>query len=701
MPLLSEIKTRDKCPNCDADLTNSPEGDSSDFCYKCRFPLLIVANKYRLMHKLTEGGFAILYAAEHIHLERDARRVIKVIKPEYLSNENMRARFVREVQVTSALSQRNNHIVRIYDDFGEINNLGYFYVMEHLEGKPLNDMLDAAQGILSLELCYHLFLQLCDAMREAHNASIVHRDLKPHNIYIIEQGRDSHFLKVIDFGIAKPIGNQPDQVQVTQGILGTPAYMSPEQCVNRNVSAASDIYAMGIILYELLTGETPFVPRDPAKQENLSVMEIMSAHLNTSPPPLHSKMPPNRLIPWEMEGVIQRALAKRPDERFQNVEEMEKAFLQTLPDTRHPGTYLTGMHILPELTPRTPAIAPQVYSAQPALSYPGDTMREIPVVQGEYVSSPGFFHDMPSPVQNPSYPLYGQLSPYPPLVTGYSPTDDFDSFGDSKATEVAVETVSSLAHRDPAYREQINFNQMPPGHFSPAPPPAFSLPPSAEASFSSMSPIVPMATPKQPTDRDFRRKVIEIDRRQEPQRNVPSASPPTGSPLPNTGISSESNVNPSRIPLVERNPIPAIQRASDSLLPAIAGTLTPTPYLGPEFSEPTPYNPSLTGINRPQPRTTMRTALRQNSLQRKPSVQWIVFFVLLVILGFTLYATRHTWQPLLQKNTPPPPRVPNSSKLDLPTPPSSRLGTVQPTPSSTRSDNPPPARRKTTKDDDL
>lgn len=669
MPLISEIKTWDKCPNCDADLTSSPEGESSDFCYKCRFPLLIVANKYRLVNKLTEGGFAILYSAEHIHLERDARRVIKVIKPEYLSNENMRARFVREVQVTSALSQRNNHIVRIYDDFGEINNLGYFYVMEHLEGKPLNEMLDQAQGVLALELCYHLFLQLCDAMREAHNASIVHRDLKPHNIYIIEQGRDSHFLKVIDFGIAKPIGNQPDQVQVTQGILGTPAYMSPEQCVNRNVSAASDIYAMGIILYELLTGETPFVPRDPAKQENLSVMEIMSAHLNTPPPPLRSKLPPNRMVPWEMEGVIQRALAKRPDERFQNVEEMEKAFLQALPEARQPGTYLTGMHILPEFTTRTPPQAPQLYTAQPGPAYPGDTMREIPVVQGEYVPSPASYFQDHAPIMGRDYPLspYPQFNPYQPAVNGFSPTDGYNSFEDGKATEVAVETVSSFMQRDQGLREQVNLQQMPPGHFP--------GPPSVESSFSGLSPLTPTASVKAPTDRDFRRKVIEIDRRQEPQRNIPPVSTSTGNVFSRTGNSgsSEHNPNPMRTPLVERNPIPSVQRASDSFLPSVPGSFVPS-TAGSDLFDSNPYTSNTLSGNR-QPRTTMRTALKQPTPRYKTYILWVVFLVLLAVLAAIVYKNRQILQTWWQSKPSSPSQSPHSSRLDLPTPPSTKTRT--------------------------
>lgn len=335
-------KNRENCPSCGKDLRAMLVDDAiPDFCLKCRFPLMLIANKYRLIRKFDEGGFAIIYEAEHIHLTRDPKRVIKVIKPEFLTNESLTSRFFREVQVTSALSQRNNHIVRIYDDFGEVPNLGYFYVMEFLEGQPLNDVLDNVDGLLPLDLCYRLFLQLCDAMQAAHLEQIVHRDLKPHNLFIIQQGRESHFLKVIDFGIAKPVGQQRKATQVTQGILGTPAYMAPEQCINKDIGEATDIYAMGCILYELLTGETPFVPRDPAEQEKISVMEIMSAHLNQPPAPMHTKLKPGRTIPPALEQVVQKALAKKAADRYASVEEFEQAFLYALPDATRPGSYLS------------------------------------------------------------------------------------------------------------------------------------------------------------------------------------------------------------------------------------------------------------------------------------------------------------------------------------------------------------------------
>ena len=676
---MTNPKTWDTCPNCGHDLRSAPEGENTDFCQKCRFPLMVVANKYRLVNKFTEGGFAILYSAEHIHLERDARRVIKVIKPEYLSNENMRTRFVREVQVTSALSQRNNHIVRIYDDFGEIDNLGYFYVMEFLEGQPLNEMLDQVNGLLPLELCYHLFLQLCDAMREAHKASIVHRDLKPHNIFIIEQGRDSHFLKVIDFGIAKPVGNQADQAQVTQGILGTPAYMSPEQCVNRNVSARSDIYAMGIILYELLTGETPFVPRDPAKQEELSVMEIMTAHLNTKPPPIQSKSPLQRTIPWAMEAVIQRSLAKRPEERFGSVEEMEQAFLQALPESQQPGNYLTGLHKVPDLTPRTP---PPFTMQPPVPEDAGETVLEMPRMQDIPTNlSPNSHSDSISSANPSHFNLADER--LPSMFVTHEPqhvppeskqTAAYGYFEDTGATEVAVETVSAMMQRNQALREEVDLGAMPPGHFPSNPPQPSYVP--THTPLPTTGP--PVASPS-PTARDFSRKVIEIDRRQEPQRNIPLSTPhPMASPFYANGQNPSSSGHPSHAPgqraWVERNPVPAVQRASNPMLPA--------PSTASMSGEQASY--SYESGSQRQQRTSMRSALKEPARPKRQGLKLFVFIVLMLGFGVLAYTTQSQWIPLIlgEKSQS---KGKKNKNMALPRPPRSR--DLSPTTNSNKSSN--------------
>ncbi|MCA8963220.1 MAG: serine/threonine protein kinase, partial [Planctomycetes bacterium] len=171
---------------------------------------------------------------------------------------------------TAAISQRNEHIVRVYDDFGKVPGLGHYYVMEYLEGYPLDDLIISPEGLPSIEDTFHIMLQLCEALSTAHEANVIHRDLKPDNIFIIQRGNDPMFVKVMDFGIAKT-KSQKITESAEKGI-GTPLYMSPEQFLWKAVDHRTDIYMMGLILYELLTGETPFVT--PEQYETITFIEL-------------------------------------------------------------------------------------------------------------------------------------------------------------------------------------------------------------------------------------------------------------------------------------------------------------------------------------------------------------------------------------------------------------------------------------------
>ncbi len=319
------------CPNCRTSLIKQfqslDEGEELSFCLKCRFPLMLVAGKYRFHRLIAEGGFGTLYLAIHEGLERDPERVIKILKPEVFKIPNMLQRFQREVQLTSSLSQLNEHIVRIYDDFGEIPNLGHFYVMEYLDGYPLTKLLRQSQKPLSLNLIMHIFYQLCDAMIAAHNEGIVHRDLKPDNLFIVHRQQVRYFLKVLDFGIAKPLDNEMFQSNpITQSTLGTPLYMSPEQCSGQKIDHRADIYSMGIILYEMLTGQTPFYQQASTGQ----LYSIFQAHLSEEPEPPSSRRP-ELDIPQELDDIVLKCLAKSPEERFFSVNELQMALQQLFP----------------------------------------------------------------------------------------------------------------------------------------------------------------------------------------------------------------------------------------------------------------------------------------------------------------------------------------------------------------------------------
>jgi serine/threonine-protein kinase len=159
--------------------------------------VLLFAGKYRLSSLLGEGGFGKVYLARHLHLKRNAERVIKIIKIDKIAHPSMEERFYREVQVTSDLSQRNEHIVRIFDDFGEVPQLGHFYVMEYLQGEPLANYTLEPKQLAPLEWIMDTFGQLCEAMQAAHEEGIIHRDLKPDNILLVERNKKSNFVKIL------------------------------------------------------------------------------------------------------------------------------------------------------------------------------------------------------------------------------------------------------------------------------------------------------------------------------------------------------------------------------------------------------------------------------------------------------------------------------------------------------------------------
>ncbi|MCB9640089.1 MAG: protein kinase [Myxococcales bacterium] len=311
-----------QCPSCGHGYSPSPTGPL--FCTECRFPLKLVAQKYRLLAPIAEGGFGTIYRAAHVYLENDRERAVKVLKAHVLQSPENIERFYREVRVTMSLSHRNEHIVRIYDDFGQDEHLGFFYVMEHLRGRPLSALL--GRGGLPVKLTLEIAWQVCDAIATCHRASVVHRDLKPENIFLaVREGQEgTPFVKVLDFGIAKTMATTQNP-GLTQGILGTPIYMAPEQAEGSTIGPGADIYALGIILYEMLAGMPPF--GYPSSNLRGAFMEMLRAHTSEQPPPLLEKRPD---IPRELAGWVDQMLFKDPDERPASMEMLRDAFRSLL-----------------------------------------------------------------------------------------------------------------------------------------------------------------------------------------------------------------------------------------------------------------------------------------------------------------------------------------------------------------------------------
>src|SRR5436309_2471681 len=250
------------------------------------------------MRKLGAGEMADVYLAEDQELGR--RIAIKILNSRHGNDDQFIERFRREAKNAAALNHPN--IVSIYDR-GNAEDT-YYIAMEYLDGRTLKELI-IGRGAAPVNVAIEYARQILHALRFAHRHGIVHRDIKPHNVLVDSEGR----VKVTDFGIARA---GTSQMTETGSIVGTAQYLSPEQARGGEVDQRSDLYSLGIVLYELLTGKTPFEGDTP--------VEIAMKHLSNPPKP-PSKLRPD--IPRELDLVVLRALAKNPDDRYQSADEME------------------------------------------------------------------------------------------------------------------------------------------------------------------------------------------------------------------------------------------------------------------------------------------------------------------------------------------------------------------------------------------
>jgi serine/threonine-protein kinase len=273
--------------------------------------------KYRLDEKLGVGGMGTVYRATHLLIDRPV--AIKVLNSRFVEDEAAQIRFRREARAAGRLRHANAVTVT---DFGTTNDGFVYIVMELLEGRTLREVL-AREAPLDTARAVSVMLQISAAVGAAHQAGIIHRDLKPANIFIVQRPDTPAAVKVLDFGIAKLAAEaleDDDPMTLTQvGVMiGTPRYMSPEQCDGVQLTPASDVYSLGIILYEMLTGMTPFTGSTP--------LAVAMKH-STSPP-----LPPTEIvatIPRPIEQVVLHALEKNPADRPGNADEFRSELYAT------------------------------------------------------------------------------------------------------------------------------------------------------------------------------------------------------------------------------------------------------------------------------------------------------------------------------------------------------------------------------------
>ncbi|NOY92818.1 MAG: protein kinase [Deltaproteobacteria bacterium] len=277
----------------------------------------VLSGLYKVEHLLGEGGMGAVYSALHVHLNK--KFAVKVLSDRIAKNKDAIKRLQQEAQAASSIE--NDHIVEVVN-FDVTPEGSVFIVMELLKGLSLGDLVD--EGPIPLERALPIVVQIARALHAAHEKGIVHRDLKPENVFITQRhGQD--FAKVLDFGISKVKSADAEDVRMTKTgqLVGTPLYMSPEQAKGEtDVDKRADVYALGVILYEVLTGVPPF--------EGGNYFQLLWKHGNEAPVPPRRRNPKAH-IPEAVEAVILKALEKERADRFQSMLELEAALIEAAP----------------------------------------------------------------------------------------------------------------------------------------------------------------------------------------------------------------------------------------------------------------------------------------------------------------------------------------------------------------------------------
>ncbi len=276
----------------------------------------VVAQKYRLIESLGSGGMGVVFKAQHILMNKTV--AIKMLHPQLIVSEHCLSRFQQEAKAASHINHPN--IISVFD-YGATESGQPFIVMDYVRGQSLEDIIKK-DGPLAPERCLRIFIQVADALAEAHKCGVIHRDLKPSNVMLVSDGNCDDSVRIVDFGIAKIVNTDSgSQLTRTGEIFGSPAYMSPEQCRGHVLDERSDIYSLGCVLYEALSGAAPFVG------ENM--FETMYFHLNKLPAPLW--LPPAaHNYRHRIEPIIFKTLEKSRDDRYRSMQQLSNSLRSAL-----------------------------------------------------------------------------------------------------------------------------------------------------------------------------------------------------------------------------------------------------------------------------------------------------------------------------------------------------------------------------------
>ncbi|HEY9719446.1 MAG TPA: serine/threonine-protein kinase [Trichormus sp.] len=304
----------------------------------------VFADKYEVNSVLGLGGMSIVYKALHKLMDRNVaiKMLHKNLKEDIVALE----RFRLEARAASLLSHQN--IIAVYD-FGVTNDGEPYFVMDCLEGESLKELIER-KGRVPFDRALPIFRQICDGLEAAHKKGVVHRDLKPANVCLIKEDDGSELVKLVDFGIAKLLpqsGKEQQHLTQTGEVFGSPIYMSPEQCLGKDLDTRSDIYALGCLMYETLTGDPPFIGD--------SFLETMNKHVGEEAKSIRKAFP-DANVPEDLDQLILQCMSKKPENRYQSAGEIRDMISGIIVNTlgnsgRRPGSISTA-------TATTTAMAP-------------------------------------------------------------------------------------------------------------------------------------------------------------------------------------------------------------------------------------------------------------------------------------------------------------------------------------------------------
>ncbi|HTE55622.1 MAG TPA: serine/threonine-protein kinase, partial [Kofleriaceae bacterium] len=343
-------------------------------------------DRYRLLRAIGQGGTSDVFEAEHLHTGK--RVAIKLLRRELAGDPHAIERLRREARTASSIGHRN--IVHV-EDFGVAADGAVYLAMEWLEGETLDARIE--RGPLAQAAAIDLVLQIAAGLGAAHAAGVVHRDLKPANVFLVPLPGGGDQVKLLDFGIAKLVMSE-SRLTRTGTFLGTPDYVAPEQALGDEVDERADLYGLGVVLYQLVTGTLPFT--------GATFMAVLHRH-TTQAPEAPSHRAPHRGISVELEAVILRCLAKRPVDRFASAEEVSRA-LEEVREATTPAPARTRTRARTGTLTPTPAPARSRAPSAPSAPPPAPARPRAPSAPSAPSAPPEPRGESPWPTPGPGDP---------------------------------------------------------------------------------------------------------------------------------------------------------------------------------------------------------------------------------------------------------------------------------------------------------